>query len=132
MREQCLLCGRDALHGDDRAPLLGGAPRRPRRRLGRLQQRRAEEPLPMHRLRLQVEQKLGFSPLIAFRGLPLNTYALRGRGGVGPNADVVLRLSKQGCVNLRTRGGRGVKKAEKSAYVLNGSPLMRNCQNSLK
>ena len=58
------------------------------------------------------------------KGLPLNnTYALRGRGGVGPNADVVLRLSKRGCVNLRTRGGRGVKKAEKSAYVLNGSPL---------
>ena len=57
------------------------------------------------------------------RGLPLSTYALRGRGGVGPNADVVLRLSKRGCVNLRTRGGRGVKKAEKSAYVLNGSPL---------
>ena len=25
---------------------------------------------------------------------------------------------------MRTRGGRGVKKAEKSAYVLNGSPLM--------
>ena len=58
------------------------------------------------------------------RGLPLSTYALRGRGGVGPNADVVLRLSKRGCVNLRTRGGRGVKKAEKSAYVLNGSPLL--------
>ena len=63
--------------------------------------------------------------LCVVRGLPLSTYALRGRGGVGPNADVVLRLSKRGCVNLRTRGGRGVKKAEKSAYVLNGCSLMR-------
>ena len=44
------------------------------------------------------------------RGLPVGMYALRGRGGVGPNADVVLRLSKRGCVNLRTRGGRGSKK----------------------
>ena len=58
------------------------------------------------------------------RGLPLSTYAQRGRGGVGPNADVVYRLSKRGCVNLRTRGGRGVQKAGKSAYVLNGSPFM--------
>ena len=55
------------------------------------------------------------------RGLPLSTYAQR--GGVCPNAYVVYGLSKRGCVNLRTRGGRGVKKAGKSAYVLNGSPL---------
>ena len=47
-----------------------------------------------------------------------------GEGGVGQNAYVVYRLSKRGCVNLRTRGGRGVKKAEKSAYVLNGSRLI--------
>ena len=46
------------------------------------------------------------------RGLPLSTYALRGRGGIGPNADVVLRLSKRGCVNLRTRRRRGSKKPE--------------------
>ena len=57
------------------------------------------------------------------RGLPLSTYALRGRGGVGPNVDVVLRPSKRGCVNLRTRGEGGVQKAEKYAYVFNGSPL---------
>ena len=55
VREQRVLRGRDALHGDDRAPLLGIA-RRPRNRVGRLQQRRVEEPLPLHRLRLQVEQ----------------------------------------------------------------------------
>ena len=57
------------------------------------------------------------------KGLPLllSTYALRGSGGVGPNAEVVLRLSKRGCVDLRTRG-RGIKKAGKSAYVLDGSP----------
>ena len=66
----------------------------------------------------------------SIRGLPLSTYALRGRGGVGPNADVVLRLSKRGCVNLRTRGGRGVKKAGKSAYVLYGCPLTKCCSES--
>ena len=55
VREQRVLGRRDALHGDDRAALLGGAPRRrPRRRLGRLQQRRAQEPLPLHGLRIQV------------------------------------------------------------------------------
>ena len=57
-------------------------------------------------------------------GASIKYVRAEGEGGVGPNADVVLRLSKRGCVNLRTRGGRGVKKAEKSAYVLNGSPLM--------
>ena len=69
VREQRLLRGRDALHGDDRAPVLGGAPlRRPRRRLGRLQQRRAQEPLPLHRLRFQVEQnemRIAFDTLLS-------------------------------------------------------------------
>ena len=40
---------------------------------------------------------------------------------IGPNADIVLGLSKRGCVILQTGGG---KKAKKSAYVLNGSPLI--------
>ena len=59
MREQCVLRRRDALQGDDRASLLGGA-RRPRRRLGRLQQRRPQEPLPLHCLRIQVRLSLMF------------------------------------------------------------------------
>ena len=67
LREQRVFGGRDALHGDDRAPLLGGA-RRPSNRVGRLQQRRAQEPLPMHRLRLQVEQnemRIAFDTLLS-------------------------------------------------------------------
>ena len=31
------------------------------------------------------------------------TSALRGGGGVGPKADRVIKLSKGGCVNLRTK-----------------------------
>ena len=60
------------------------------------------------------------SPFI--RGLPLSTYALRGRGGVGPNADVVLRLSKRGCVNLRTRGEGGSKKPKNLRTYLMEAP----------
>ena len=59
------------------------------------------------------------------KGASIKYVRAEGEGGVGPNADIVLGLSKRGCVNLRTRGGRGVNKAEKSAYVLNGSPLIK-------
>ena len=34
-------------------------------------------------------------------------------GGIGPKADTVIKLSKGGCVNLRTRG-RGVSKNPKN------------------
>ena len=45
----------------------------------------------------------------AIKGLPLSTSAPRGGGGVCPKADIVLEISKGGCVILRTRGGRGSK-----------------------
>ena len=61
----------------------------------------------------------------AVRGLPLSTYALRGRGGIGPNADVVLRLSKRGCVNLRTRGEGGSKKPKNLRTYLMEAPLAK-------
>ena len=35
----------------------------------------------------------GPNALICVRGLPLSTYAERGRGGVGPNADVVSKVA---------------------------------------
>ena len=60
---------------------------------------------------------------VRIRGLPLSTYAQRGRGGVGPNAYVVYRLSQARLGEFAYKGGRGVQKAVKSAYVLNGSPL---------
>ena len=47
---------------------------------------------------------------VKFRGLPLSTSTLRGGGGVCPKADIVLELSKGGCVNLWTRGEGGPKK----------------------
>ena len=47
--------------------------------------------------------------VIAVRELPLSTSTPRGGGGVGPKADIRLEISKGGCVNLRTRGGRGSK-----------------------
>ena len=56
------------------------------------------------------------------RGLPISTSAPR---GVCPKADIVLEISKGGCVILRTRG-EGVQKPEISADVLNGSPLICN------
>ena len=49
------------------------------------------------------------------------TSTLRGEGGVSPKADIVLELSKGGCVNLRTRG-RGVQNPKNFADVINGSP----------
>ena len=49
---------------------------------------------------LQPPESKGHKEGENIRGLPFSTYALRGRGGIGPNADVVLRLSKRGCVNL--------------------------------
>ena len=59
------------------------------------------------------------------RGHPLSTSTQRGRGAY-PKADIVLELSKGGCVKLRTRGeGGGVKKPEKFVDVLNGRPLIR-------
>ena len=67
----------------------------------------------------------GGPPIITTRGLPLSTYAQRGRGGVGPNAYVVYRLSQARLREFAYKGGRGVQKAGKSAYVLNGSPLSR-------
>ena len=63
----------------------------------------------------------------SLRGLPLSTYAQRGRGGVGPNAYVVYRLSQARLREFAYKGGRGVQKAGKSAYVLNGSPLIYLC-----
>ena len=47
------------------------------------------------------------------KGASIKYVRAEGEGGVGPNADVVLRLSKRGCVNLRTRGGRGGQKSLK-------------------
>ena len=64
------------------------------------------------------------------RGLPLSTYAQRGRGGVGPNAYVVYRLSQARLGEFAYKGGRGVQKAGKSAYVLNVWPL-RDSRNKL-
>ena len=43
------------------------------------------------------------------KGASIKYVRAEGEGGVGPNADVVLRLSKRGCVNLRTRGTGGLK-----------------------
>ena len=46
---------------------------------------------------------------VSERGLPFMTSALRGEGGVPSKADMVSNLSKGGCVNLRTGGGKGQK-----------------------
>ena len=48
--------------------------------------------------------------------------AQRGGGGVPSKADIVIKLSKGGCVNLRTRG-EGVQKSENFADVICVSPL---------
>ena len=45
-----------------------------------------------------------------------------GGGGVPSKADKVIKLSKGGCVNLRTRG-EGVQKSENFADVICVSPL---------
>ena len=45
-----------------------------------------------------------------------------GGGGVPSKADIVIKLSKGGCVNLRTRG-EGVKKSENFADVICVSSL---------
>ena len=65
----------------------------------------------------------GLKEASKLRGLPLSTSAPRGEGGVCPKADIVLEITKGGCVILWTRGGRGVQKPEISADVLNGNPL---------
>ena len=41
--------------------------------------------------------------------LPLSTSTLRGKEGGCTKADIVLELSKGGCVNLRTRREGGLK-----------------------
>ena len=58
------------------------------------------------------------APLGGFHEVRLH----RGGEGVCPKADIVLEISKGGCVILRTRG-EGVQKPEISADVLNGSSL---------
>ena len=52
-------------------------------------------------------------------------YDVRTEGGRGvpSKADIVIKLSKGGCVNLRTRGGEGVQKSENFADVICVSPL---------
>ena len=51
-------------------------------------------------------------------------YDVRTEGGRGvpSKADIVIKLSKGGCVNLRTRG-EGVQKSENFADVICVSPL---------
>ena len=48
------------------------------------------------------------------KGASIKYVRTEGEGGIGPNADVVLRPSKRGCVNLRTRGEGGSKKKPKN------------------
>ena len=43
-----------------------------------------------------------------FWGLPFMTSALEGGGGLG-KADIVMEMSKGGCVKMQTGGGRGSK-----------------------
>ena len=56
------------------------------------------------------------------KGASIKYVRAEGEGGVGPNADVRVRLSKRGCVNLRTRGGRGSKKPKNLRTYLMEAP----------
>ena len=56
-------------------------------------------------------------------GASIKYVRTEGEGGVGPNADVVLKLSKRGCVNLRTRGEGGSKKSKNLRTYLMEAPL---------
>ena len=56
------------------------------------------------------------------RGHPLSMYAPRGRGGSKKTENMRTLLTDR-LREKRTRGGEGVKKAGKSAYVLNGCSL---------
>ena len=58
-------------------------------------------------------------------------YDVRTEGGVPSKADIVSNRSKEGCVNLRTRG-EGVKKSEHFAGVIYGSPQMTSAINGRK
>ena len=58
---------------------------------------------------------------IDIREHPLSTYAPWGRGGCQRNAQFCVRITL--LREKRTRGGEGVKKAGKSAYVLYGCSL---------
>ena len=58
------------------------------------------------------------------RGHPLSTYAPRGRGGSKKTENMRTLLTDR-LREKRTRGGEGVKKAGKSAYVLNGCSLVQ-------
>ena len=57
------------------------------------------------------------------KGASIKYIRAEGEGGVGPNADVVLRLSKRGCVILRTRGRRGSNKPKNLRTYLMEAPL---------
>ena len=55
--------------------------------------------------------------MFIIRGLPLITYAPRGRGGGRASYTFLLRITCK-------KGGEGVQKACKNAYVINGRPLI--------
>ena len=66
-----------------------------------------------------------FMSCLNYPALGASIYDVRAKGGRGVSgkADEGRELSKGGCVNLRTRGGEGVKKSENFADVINGSSL---------
>ena len=83
----------------------------------------------MNRDKLKLQPPpLSHSPLLhsnELRGHPLSTYAPRGRGGSKKTENMRTLLTDR-LREKRTRGGEGVKKAGKSAYVLNGCSLRSN------
>ena len=60
---------------------------------------------------------------INVRGASIYDVRTEGGGGVSPKADIVLEISKGGCVNFRTRG-RGVQNPKNFTDVINGCPLV--------
>ena len=62
------------------------------------------------------------SSLLLYEGASIKYVHAKGEGGVGPNAYVVYRLSKRGCVNFRTRGGGASKTPENLRTYLMEDP----------
>ena len=62
-----------------------------------------------------------------YRGLPLITYAPRGRGGGQASYTFLLSIS---CKKKKKGAGGGGLKASKNAYVINGRPLKWNFGDS--
>ena len=60
--------------------------------------------------------------IASYKGASIKYVRAEGEGGIGPNADVVLGLSKRGCVNLRTRGDGESKKPKNLRTYLMEAP----------